>query len=439
MKGFVRGVLVLGLGLSLVGCLPTGSNGGGGGTSNCEDDEVRARPAGLPRACYPICESQADCSGLTACLEVNGGNDLACLPAAENNISTNNTPGCTSNADCTGDSPICSPSGVCVDEGDPCASVVCEVGSTCIGGECVEVSDNNPTGCTSDSQCGADEFCDNGTCVFEGGDECEFNSQCSSIEICDDGRCVRNPEVDCLSNRDCGDGEFCNGDNQCEAEFNEVAALCESFCSNVYGSCPKSQCGGLTASDRSDADRNYDICVNGGSTNGQTQDACEVLYARDSEYRQSVDTLGSQNCGSSELRDVHCYALGYGDKCGGCTGWNAGDPCTSDNQCDAGLLQASCVPEIDPNTGDPTGFEGGYCIGVGCNTNSNQVGQIAYGPQTGCGNDALCLNEDDGNGGVTGVCVGLCSGAGTCRVGYDCQEAATLQDGTSLGVCFPQQ
>ena len=245
MKGLVRGVLALGLGLSLAGCLPAGSNGGGGGTSSCEDDEVRARPTGLPRACYPICETQADCSGLTTCTEVNGGNDLACLPASENNVTVNNTPGgCASDAECSGATPVCSDAGVCVAEGDPCATIDCAVGFTCQAGQCVEDSANNPLECTNDGQCGAGEVCDGGACVEEGGgDECEFTSQCADFEICSSGRCVRDPNVECLSDRDCGSDEFCNEDGQCEPEEDPAQALCERHCDNLYGTCLRNQCG----------------------------------------------------------------------------------------------------------------------------------------------------------------------------------------------------
>jgi hypothetical protein len=386
-----------------------------------------------------VCETQADCAGGTTCTEVNAGNDLACLPPAENNITVVNNPtgGCASDAECSGATPVCSASGVCVAAGDPCATVDCQAGFSCVAGQCVEDSTNNPPGCTSDTQCGADEVCEAGVCVEEGGgDECEFTSQCPDFEVCSNGTCVRDPDVECLSDRDCGADEFCNADAECEAEVDETAVLCESYCANIYGSCPKSQCGGLTASDRSDADRNYDLCLNGGSSNGQSLQPCVDRYASDSQFRQGVDNFGNQACGSTQLREVHCYQLGYGDKCSGCEGWTVGDPCSVESQCDAGPLQVQCIPQEDPNTGDPTGFRGGYCVGLGCNAGSGQANQVDFGPQTGCGFEAVCVNQDL-QGTVTGVCFGLCTGPGTCRTGYDCTEVGTFTDGSTLGICVP--
>ncbi len=218
-------------------------------------------------------------------------------------------------------------------------------------------------------------------------------------------------------------------------EEDPIAELCETFCGNVYGSCPKSTCGGLTARERSDADTNYDLCVNGGVGNGQSNDPCRDRYAQGGDFQRQVDDLAALSCGGQELRDIHCYGLGYGDRCG-CTGWNVGARCTSNSDCDTGQLSPTCLPQNDPNTGEATGWVGGYCLAGGCDAGNDQAGQVSLGPATGCGLEAICVNEQ-GEQGVSALCFDLCTRTSDCRSGYDCQELGTFADGTTAGRCIP--
>ncbi len=402
-----------------------------GGSSSCDSDEVRARPTGLPRACYPVCESQADCTGGATCEEVNSGNDLACVPGEGGN----NPVGCTSNADCSGDSPVCSPAGVCVSGEDPCNLIDCQEGFTCVGGECVEVSTNNPVGCTSDAQCDAGEVCEAGTCIEDGGNECNFNSDCGPGELCQDGDCVRDPNVECVSDRDCsGVGEVCQN-SQCIVPVDPAEQACVSYCQNIFGSCPKNTCTGLDSTARSNLDASFDACLNGGTAqDGSVINPCSQDYLRDPQFAAQVDQFAAEQCGSETLRDVYCGQFGFGSACN-CTEPNVGAACNDDSNCEGGTLNAICIAEIDEN-GDETGFPGGICISGPCDAGSTEAGAGAIGAQTGCGENGFCLNEQ-GQQGVQSICYRACSFNSDCRSGYACEVVGFFTNGDPAGRCQP--
>jgi hypothetical protein len=379
-----------------------------------------------------VCETQADCAGGTTCTEVNAGNDLACLPPADNNV----TPGgCTSDAECSGATPVCSATGVCVAQGDPCATVDCQVGFTCVAGQCIEDSSNNPPGCTSDAQCGADEVCEAGECVDDGGGgaTCNFNSDCRAGEICQDGDCIRDPNVECVTDRDCtGNGEVCE-DSECVVPVDPVAQACLAFCQNVYGSCPKNTCSGLTADTRTALDGDFDRCLNGGTLDGMSVAPCVQDYNNSADFRDTVDQFGGETCGSQALRDVYCGNFGFGSQCN-CPEPSVGDACNDDTDCDGGTLNAICIPEFE--NGESTGYVGGYCISGPCDAGSQEVGAGALGAQTGCGEDGFCLNEQTQNG-VASVCYQSCSFRSDCRSGYACEVVGFFTNGDPAGRCVP--
>ena len=499
----------------LGGCLPT--NGGGGGSgSSCEADEVRARPSDLPRACYLTCETQADCSGDTTCAEVNGGNDLACLPeaVASNNPTNNTNPDCASDAECSGATPMCSEGvcvpdevsnnplnnpvgcvadgecsgatpvcdeGVCVAEADPCDAIDCEAGFTCEAGQCIEdvvpgctedsqcmtdevcrdgecvaapdpcagvqcdagftceagqcVEDVVP-GCTNDGQCQAREICRDGACIPDVQSECIFNSDCDAIEICQDGECVRDPNIECVADRDCtGNGEVCQN-NACVVPFDPAQQQCMSYCQNIFGSCPKSTCNGLDASTTTFLDDAFDRCLNGGTTpGGVAVTPCVQEYASDPQFAAQVDQFAAETCGSSALEGIYCDSLGLGAQCD-CPVPSVGEPCLGDTDCDGGTLNPICIPEFDQSTGDPTGYTGGYCVAGPCDAGNQDVGSIAVGATTGCGEEAMCINENTQSG-VASICYELCSTNSECRSGYSCEILGFFSDGTAAGRCQP--
>ena len=45
---------------------------------------------------------------------------------------------------------------------------------------------------------------------------------------------------------------------------------------------------------------------------------------------------------------------------------NIGDACLNDFDCETGDLQGGCIPGVDPESGEETGFPGGYCTADAC-------------------------------------------------------------------------
>jgi hypothetical protein len=99
----------------------------------------------------------------------------------------------------------------------------------------------------------------------------------------------------------------------------------------------------------------------------------------------------------------------------------AGQPCVgSELTCSNPPSNGFCFPDIDSNTGDPTGFTGGACM-ADCSGGNN------------CASDSVCVKVS----GSTSYCIEKCSGPGTrsiCRdPGYTCKKLSTSAD----GVCMP--
>jgi hypothetical protein len=80
----------------------------------------------------------------------------------------------------------------------------CCKGLTCTNGTCV--TPGQPE-CTVDSDCGANEICQNGVCVPEP-PECTVNNDCGLNETCQNGECVPN-NFECAGDDDCDDNEQC--------------------------------------------------------------------------------------------------------------------------------------------------------------------------------------------------------------------------------------
>ena len=106
----------------------------------------------------------------------------ACVPEppggdGNNNNDTNNEEGCTSDAQCSGSTPVCNSAGMCIAE---------------------ETED-----CTSDAQCsGSTPICEAGSCVADDTPECTSDAECSGdTPICEAETCVAAPEA-CEVNTD---------------------------------------------------------------------------------------------------------------------------------------------------------------------------------------------------------------------------------------------
>ncbi|WP_168210360.1 hypothetical protein [Persicimonas caeni] len=82
-----------------------------------------------------------------------------------------------------------------------------------------------------------------------------------------------------------------------------------------------------------------------------------------------------------------------------------------------------------------TNVDGGFCLAVFCNYG------LQYGPTTGCGLEAICGGQDDGQGGTIGICQPLCSENTDCLRGdtgeFSCNVVQLDQDGSPLGLCSP--
>lgn len=94
----------------------------------------------------------------------------------------------------------------------------CQTGQILSGGKCINPE---PPECDADTDCGADEICQDGVCVPEA-PECVNDTDCNSDEICDDGVCVPEP-AECVNDDDCGPNLTCqNGEcvfvPQCELD-----------------------------------------------------------------------------------------------------------------------------------------------------------------------------------------------------------------------------
>ena len=112
-----------------------------------------------------------------------------------------------------------------------------------------------------------------------------------------------------------------------------------------------------------------------------------------------------------------------------------GDTCQEDGECpapDSDVAvggQSGCVDEFQGTT-----YPGGSCFAQGCTVPDGQ--SVAYGPDTGCGMQALCFASESGGG----VCQALCHSVDDCRTGenidsYTCSILQKAEDGTLTGLC----
>jgi hypothetical protein len=101
---------------------------------------------------------------------------------------------------------------------------------------------------------------------------------------------------------------------------------------------------------------------------------------------------------------------------------NAGAACESDADCEADTLPATCIPETSPEDNTETGFAGGYCTAIGCQSDD----------ACGAGNFCLQVAEDG-----TTACIAGCQSQADCRDGYACNDLTGGQQPGAASVCFP--
>ena len=91
-----------------------------------------------------------------------------------------------------------------------------------------------------------------------------------------------------------------------------------------------------------------------------------------------------------------------------------GEPCISDADCDTGTLISYCIPSTDPDSGESTGWRGGYCLALGCSTDDS------CGP----GQGNICVPQEN-----LDACYRSCdrdAEENSCRTGYDCRRVGGL-------------
>ncbi len=195
-----------------------------------------------------------------------------------------------------------------------------------------------------------------------------------------------------------------------------VTQKCIDYCDLTVGSCVTDNCSLVTAAEsiRQEAQAN---CLGSGT------DSCASRYRRDLTFRELVDNAPVGDCFDTAFEQGRCVSFGF-DACN-CPLPVLGETCTSDNQCDAGYLQARC---FTPALGGPTG---GECLAFGCVVGPDTaVGSVVKGDGTGCGPTNLCAVADA----TQTYCLKGCTSNSQCRDGYTCRLELEFPDGT-YGFC----
>jgi phage baseplate assembly protein gpV len=333
----------------------------------------------------------------------------------------NNGPECTTNTDC-GDDQICE-DGLCVDDAPACtADEDCSTGEICTdAGECVG-------GCRADEDCSGDLVClDDNSCG------CSSDDQCGDGEVCQSNACEP-VDVQCESAGDscdsdsevpAGSGFACleDGDNDvcvtlCEAPAEGEPDPCASgsFCNVGQGSttgyCYTSQCSSIG----DDAGCDDEVAANPGR---YPNDATCLAYLNDSFICVAAGEIAEgETCGEDVSGDcAQGLTCGFG---GTCVSY-----CTDDDACMEGQ---SCIGD---DTGEFARQSGWGICGNGCES---------YGAEGQCGEGLGCfpLTPEDG----------LCQETGDveayeacdvpdffCDQSSDCPSAGDWTCNTDRGVC----
>jgi hypothetical protein len=255
-----------------------------------------------------------------------------------------------------------------------------------------------------------------GRCIGSG--QAGESAACESSDDCADGlRCFEQGAnrfcvVPCSRDSDCGDGMCDTGDTNNNGGTNNGGtnnggtnnggpSRCDEACTYLSG-CFDQVCS-MPIFQQAD-------CVS--DCEGDEGFDTGVL-ARD------CNSLNEHLCQDPNVQAV-CDCPGTGPN-----NTNAGDPCTSDADCDGGNLQAGCVQAVNSENQE-TGFDGGYCIAVGCNSDE----------ACGEGNPCVQLQTEQGQ---ANYCLGGCNpteGRSVCRGGYGCWQASSEE--ATAGACFPE-
>jgi hypothetical protein len=177
----------------------------------------------------------------------------------------------------------------------------CRADQICEGGRCVDDIIEVPE-CLDDVDCGPNEVCQNGTCVFQG--ECQSADECADNELCINNACrcafPNKPcgEACCPENQVCFNGKCVAGEGTCAATDDVCVAgfslTCDDnpncFCGqrpdggvHCFGGFLNDSRDNCTCIDDADCERDFDevglVCIKGGSA-CQCQDTDSGRCAR---------------------------------------------------------------------------------------------------------------------------------------------------------------
>jgi hypothetical protein len=325
----------------------------------------------------------------------------------------------------------------CSEAGASCNSGVCIGGGTSNGADAGN-DDTGGGGGDTGLQCGSDEVAAN---PFGQGETCY--ATCTDESTCVDAE-------ECL---ELNDGtmaciEIPTGDSSC-AELSE----CSGSCAQDDAAC-QNDCFVNATSEAQDASNTMNSCISDNCGDATTQE--EVVACADENCSTEINA-----CIACESGDVD-LTRGFGFACTTvCT--EGGGECTGDETCqspilgdptsmfcahDMSKLADACAGNPDCPTPDVPGGQpfcvaesqdaslvGGFCYAAGCQFGANGQG---YGLNSGCGLEAICIEQADGNGGTVGICVPLCSEVEDCRdtdlESYTCSIIQKSGE-TSVGTC----
>ncbi len=217
---------------------------------------------------------------------------------------------------------------------------LCKITKSCLDGAC----QNNPSGCTKNTDCQNNQICLDGACQNSIPSGCTKNTDCANNQTCINGACQNNPSG-CTKNTDCGNNQTCvNGACQnnptCQNECSENQKRCSG---NGFQVCRKLSSG----------------CTQwGAAENCPPKQACQngscVTICRD-----TCSSVGASSCvGNSGFKvcsvgTMGCLEWGATQNCGGGQSCNngscavvksqEGEACVATADCSSGLVCSADV------------------------------------------------------------------------------------------------
>ncbi|HEU5076585.1 MAG TPA: MYXO-CTERM sorting domain-containing protein [Polyangiaceae bacterium] len=305
--------------------------------------------------------------------------------------------------------------GRCADDG------VCCLGCLTPGGACLEGTAAGACGtdgsacvnCDDGEACDGAEQCEAGSCVDGTPLECDDNNPCTE-DSCDE---VTGCENDVDVTRTCSDGDGCTTDDECHTDGScaGTPVTCDDGNDCTEDSCDEGLCAFAPANDT-------EACDDGSSCTVLTVcDAGECVSASPEVCHDTSNPCKTSSCGEDGLGT--CMEINREDA----TPCDDGNPCTTDDSCQAGVCSGGGETDCDDNNDCTTDV----CDAVtGCSY-TNVSGECADGN--------LCTVDDRCQ---AGQCVGdpvECPAANECTANGQCDDESGLcslllvEDGTECG------